>query len=133
MTWQIWDSSWMMIWVLRAIRAEKSVGRPMASSKELVCRDWVPPRTADMASRVVRMTLLYGSCSVRLQPEVWQWVRSIEDLRILRVELAHQSVPEETSGPQHGDIHEEIHADAEEEGQPRGKGIDIHARSSRPP
>jgi len=58
MTWQIWLSSWMTIWVLRAMRAEKSVGRPMASSKELVCSDWVPPSTADSASSVVLMTLL---------------------------------------------------------------------------
>src|SRR5208337_3084698 len=70
----------MMIWVLRAMRADKSVGRPIASSKELVCRDWVPPSAAVMASRVVRMTLLYGSCWVRLHPDVWQWVRSMEDL-----------------------------------------------------
>ncbi len=49
----------------------------MASSKLLVCRLCVPPKTAAMASMVVRTTLLYGSCSVRLQPLVWQWVRSI--------------------------------------------------------
>jgi hypothetical protein len=30
-----------------------------------------------MASMVVRTMLLYGSCSVSDQPEVWQWVRSI--------------------------------------------------------
>ena len=49
----------------------------MASSNELVCSDWVPPNTAAIASMVVRTTLLYGSCSVSDQPEVWQWVRSI--------------------------------------------------------
>ena len=47
---------------------------------------------------------------------------------VLRVELLQQAVPEETSSTQHGDFHEEIHADAEEEGQARCKGIDIHAR-----
>ena len=36
-----------------------------------------------MASMVVRTTLLYGSCSVGLQPEVWQWVRSIRLLGFL--------------------------------------------------
>jgi hypothetical protein len=46
----------------------------------LVCSDCVPPNTAAMASMVVRTTLLYGSCSVSDQPEVWQWVRSIIDL-----------------------------------------------------
>ena len=65
--------------MLRAIRAEKSVGSAIASSRLLVCSDWVPPSTAASASIVVRMTLLYGSCSVSDTPDVWQWVRSIFD------------------------------------------------------
>ena len=69
----------MISWVLRAIREENSVGRAMASSSALVCSDWVPPKTAAIASTVVRTTLLYGSCSVSDQPEVWQCVRSISD------------------------------------------------------
>jgi hypothetical protein len=32
-----------------------------------------------MASMQVRVTLLNGSCSVRLQPEVCEWVRSASD------------------------------------------------------
>ena len=63
--------------MLRAMRELNSVGSAIASSKELVCRLCVPPNTAAIASMVVRTTLLYGSCSVRLQPEVWQCVRSI--------------------------------------------------------
>ncbi len=63
--------------MLRAMRALNSVGSAMASSKLLVCRLCVPPKTAAMASTVVRTILLYGSCSVRLQPLVWQCVRSI--------------------------------------------------------
>ena len=59
------------------MRALNSVGRAIASSRPLVCRLCVPPNTAAIASMVVRTTLLYGSCSARLQPEVWQWVRSI--------------------------------------------------------
>mmetsp|Transcript_10219 Transcript_10219/g.39757 ORF Transcript_10219/g.39757 Transcript_10219/m.39757 type:complete len:352 (+) Transcript_10219:1601-2656(+) len=51
-------SSWSTSWVLRAMRAENSVGRPSASSNELVCRDWVPPMTAAMPSTAVRTTLL---------------------------------------------------------------------------
>ena len=93
-TLQMCVSSWMMIWVLRAIRAEKSDGSAMASSNELVCSDWVPPNTAAMASIVVRTTLLYGSCSVSDQPEVWQWVRSIIDLGFLGSKpfmIRHQS------------------------------------------
>jgi len=63
--------------VLRAMREENSDGSAIASSNELVCRLCVPPNTAAIASMVVRTMLLYGSCSVRLQPEVWQCVRSI--------------------------------------------------------
>ncbi len=59
------------------MRALNSVGSAIASSKLLVCRLCVPPNTAAMASMVVRTMLLYGSCSVRLQPLVWQCVRSI--------------------------------------------------------
>ena len=73
----------MMSWVLRAIRALNSVGSAIASSKLLVCRLCVPPKTAAIASTVVRTMLLYGSCSVRLQPEVWQCVRSIRLLALL--------------------------------------------------
>jgi hypothetical protein len=76
-------SSWMMSCVLRAMRALNSVGSAMASSSALVCSDCVPPNTAAMASMVVRTTLLYGSCSARLQPDVWQCVRSIRLLSFL--------------------------------------------------
>src|SRR4028118_1461485 len=61
-------SSARMSCVLRAIRAEKSVGSAIASSKLLVCSDCVPPSTAASASIVVRTTLLYGACSVRGSP-----------------------------------------------------------------
>ena len=47
-----------MSWVLRAMRAENSVGSAIASSNELVCSDWVPPSTAASASYVVRTMLL---------------------------------------------------------------------------
>ena len=70
------DSSWITSCVFRAMRAEKGVGRAMASSSAFVCRDCVPPITAAIASIVVRTTLLYGSFSVSETPEVWQCVRS---------------------------------------------------------
>ena len=66
-------------YVRTGVRAEKSVGRAMASSSALVCSDWVPPNTAAMASMAVRATLLKTSWAARLQPEVWQWQRSIEE------------------------------------------------------
>ena len=65
------------------MRAEKSVGRAMASSSALVCSDWVWPRAAASASMQVRGTLLKTSCAARLHPEVWQWVRSAIDLAFL--------------------------------------------------
>ena len=51
-------SCWSRSWVLRAIRAEKSVGSASASSSALVCSDWVWPWVAAMASMQVRVTLL---------------------------------------------------------------------------
>ena len=59
------------------MRELNSLGSAIASSSALVCRLCVPPNTAAIASIVVRTTLLYGSCSVSVQPEVWQCVRSI--------------------------------------------------------
>jgi hypothetical protein len=66
----------MNSWVLRAMRAEKSVGSAMASSRALVCSDWVWPCVAAIASRQVRTTLLNTSCAVSDQPDVWLCVRS---------------------------------------------------------
>ena len=65
--------------MLRAMRAAKSLGSAIASSKLFVCRLCVPPSTAAIASTVVRTMLLYGSCSVSETPDVWQCVRSIID------------------------------------------------------
>ena len=113
--------------VLRAILAENGVGRASASSNELVCNDCVPPSTAASASIVVRMMLLCGSCSVRLTPEVWQCVRKREARRVLRLELLHQPRPQQPRGAQFGDLHEEIHADAEEERQARRELVDLEA------
>jgi hypothetical protein len=43
------------------MRALRSVGSARASSKALVCRLWVPPRTAESAWTVVR-TMLFSAC-----------------------------------------------------------------------
>src|SRR5699024_9730569 len=48
--------------------------------------------------------------------------------RILRVELVQQLGPQQSSGAQLRDLHEEVHADAEEEAQPRREGVDRHTR-----
>ena len=65
------DSCCSSSWVLRAIRAEKSVGSAIASSRALVCSDWVWPWVAAIASMQVRPTLLKTSCAVSDQPLVW--------------------------------------------------------------
>jgi hypothetical protein len=65
--------------VLRAIRALASVGSASASSRALVCSDWVWPWVAAIASMQVRTTLLCTSCAVSDQPEVWQCVRRDDD------------------------------------------------------
>ena len=51
-------SCWRNSCVLRAIRADESVGRARASSRALVWSDWVWPWVAAMASTQVRTTLL---------------------------------------------------------------------------
>jgi hypothetical protein len=73
------DSCWSTSWVLRAMRAEKSVGSAIASSRALVCRLWVWPWVEAIASMQVRTTLLNTSCAVRDQPEVWLCVRRLSD------------------------------------------------------
>ncbi len=50
---------------------------------------------------------------------------------VLRAELRHDPVPQRARGAQLGDLHEEIHADGEEERQPPGELVDIHARRDR--
>ena len=113
--------------MLRAIRAEKSVGSASASSSALVCSDWVWPCVAAIASMVVRITLLKTSCAVSDQPEVWQCVRSDERARVLRIELRQQLGPQQPRGAHLGDFHEEVHADRPEERQPRREAVDVEA------
>ena len=82
--------------VLRAIRAEKSVGSASASSRALVWSDWVWPWVAAIASTAVRTTLLKTSCAASDQPEVWQWALSDSERSSLganrsRISFAHKS------------------------------------------
>ena len=72
----------------------------------------------------VRVTLLKTSCAVSDQPEVWQCVRSDSERSSLRIELLHQLRPQHARGAQLRDLHEKIHADAEEERQPRREAVD---------
>src|SRR3990170_7137520 len=61
------------------MRTESSVGSESASSRELVCRDCVPPSTAASAWTVTRTTLLSGCWAVSDDPAVWVWNRSIQE------------------------------------------------------
>src|SRR6185369_6848689 len=82
MTFVVPDSCCSSSWVLRAIRAEKSVGSASASSRALVCSDWVWPWVAAIASTQVRATLLKTSWAVSDQPDVCEWVRSDSDFEL---------------------------------------------------
>ena len=68
-------SSAMICWVRRAIFTAFSVGSASVSSMELVCSDWVPPRTAASASSAVRTMLFSGCSAVSEHPAVWLWKR----------------------------------------------------------
>ncbi len=52
-------------------------------------------------------------------------------LGVLRPQPFHDIVPQRARGAHLGDLHEEVHADAPEEGQARRKGIDIEPRFHR--
>ena len=67
----------MTCWVRSATRTACSVGRASASSKEFVCRLWVPPSAAAMAWSVTRTTLLSGCWAVSVQPAVCVWKRRL--------------------------------------------------------
>jgi hypothetical protein len=115
------------------MRAEKSVGSASASSSELVCSDCVPPEgRRHRLDGQVRTTLLKGSCSVRLHPEVWQWVRSASDFGFFGSKRFHDLGPEHACRAHLGHFHEEVHADGEEEGQARREGVDVEAALRRP-
>ena len=74
--------------MLRAIRAEKSVGSASASSSALVCSDWVWPCVAAIASMQVRIDVvedvLRGERPARRSGS---GCAADERLRVLRVEL----------------------------------------------
>ena len=66
-------------WVRSASRAAFSVGSAMASSKLLVCSDWVPPSTAPRPCTATRTRFTSGCWAVSCTPAVWVWNRSIID------------------------------------------------------
>ena len=74
------------------MRAEKSVGSASASSSALVCRDWVWPWVAAIASMQVRATLLNGSCAVSDHPEVCECVRNDSDFGLFGLNSATSSL-----------------------------------------
>ena len=46
-------------------------------------------------------------------------------LRVLRIELLHELGPKQPSGPELRDLHEQVHADVEEEAEAWRKGVDV--------
>ena len=62
-----------------ANRAAFCEGSAIASSKELVCSDCVPPSTAARACTATRTRLTSGCWAVSWTPAVWVWKRSIAD------------------------------------------------------
>ena len=64
-------------WVRSASRAAFAVGSASASSKEFVCRLWVPPRTAARPCSATRTRLTSGCWAVSCTPAVCVWKRSI--------------------------------------------------------
>ena len=74
---------------------------------------------------VVRTMLLYGSCSVSDTPDVWQCVRSMSDVGFLASNCLMARAHSRRGGAELGHLHEEVHADPEEEGQARRKVVDV--------
>ena len=66
----------MTCWVRSAILAARSLGSASASSKPLVCSDWVPPHTAAKPCRATRTMLFSGCWAVSVTPPVCVWKRS---------------------------------------------------------
>ena len=69
----------MICWVRSAIRAAFSVGSASASSKPLVCSDWVPPATAAKPWSATRTMLFSGCWAASVTPPVWVWKRIVCD------------------------------------------------------
>ena len=113
------------ICVFRAMRAEKSVGSASASSSALVCSDWVGALrcrhrlyggACDIVEYVLRGERPAGGLAMGAQ-------RQRAD--VLRIELVHQLRPQHARRAQLRHLHEKVHADAEEERQPRRKAVDV--------
>ena len=115
----------MICCVRSAILTALSVGSASASSIELVCSDWVPPRTPASASIAVRTMLFSGCWAVSEQPAVWVWKRISQALGLVAVDLAHVPGPDAARGAVLGDLLEEVEVGVEEERQPGREVVDV--------
>ncbi len=86
-----------------------------------------------MASMQVRVTLLYGSCSVRDQPDVCECARKAIDLGFFGWNGPHQLRPERAGCPHLGDLHEEVLPLRPEERETRGERVDVDPRPQAGP
>ena len=122
------DSLAMICCVRRAMRAASSVGSARASSYPLVCRDCVPPSTADSAWMAVRTMLFSGCCAVSVEPAVWVWKRSIHERgffapkwsRMMRAQSAARAA-------ELGDLFKEFVVGVEKERQAWSEAVDVEA------
>ena len=119
------DSWAITCWVRSAIRAERSVGSASASSKPLVCSDWVPPQTAAKPCRATRMMLTSGCWACSVTPPVWVWKRIICERGFSAPKRSRDDLgPHPPHGAELGDLLEDVVVAVEEEGEPRRELVD---------
>ena len=122
----------MICCVRSAIFAARSVGRASASSKPLVCSDWVPPQTAAKPCSATRTMLFSGCCAVSVTPPVWVWKRSRQRALVPGAEpLAHDLGPHPAGGAELRHLLEDVVVAVEEERQPRREPVDLEAGVER--
>ena len=115
-------------WVRSASRAAFSVGSAIASSKELVCSDCVPPSTAASAWTATRTRLTSGCCAVSWTPAVWVWKRSISDLGFFAPNSSRMTCAQiRRAARNFATSSSSVVRDDEEERQPRREVVDVHA------
>ena len=117
--------------MLRAMRADVSVGQPEGlvegvRVQALRAAEHRGHRLVGGAHHVV-VRVLFGERHARRLAVRAQHQRA----RILRIELRDHAMPQQASGAELGDLHEEVHADAEEEAEPAGERVDVEPAGER--
>jgi hypothetical protein len=121
-------SSAAICWVLTAILTASSVGSASASSREFVCRDWVPPRMAASASKAVLATLLYGSWAVSDARGLGVEAHAQGALVFGPVLLPEHGGPDAPRGAELADLLEKVYVRVEEEREARREVVHVQPR-----